>query len=206
MQTPLNLRTLTRFALVCSALACGAFAQAAAPSAASSGSGLLGSRYVEAATFAVDYQSYEDNSFGVGTTVNIPVAASLDVGATFEHTQEEGDSSENFQDLSAYATWHAALGELRPFARAELGYEWWHVSDDAFYEISLGAEYSICPRLSVSGSAGWSEFLAEDWNGGEFFATARANWWFTDTLAASLSGTAYEGGTWGYGAALVLRF
>ena len=206
MQIPINPRTLAPFAVAFSMLAAGASAQASAPATSSSGSGLLGTRYVEAGTFAVDYQNYEDNSFGVGTTVNVPVASSIDVGATFEHTQEEGDSSENFQDLSAYATWHTTFGELRPFARAELGYEWWHVSDDAFYEVSVGAEYSVTERLSVSGSVGWSEYLSEDWNGGEFFATARANWWFTDTLAGSLNGTAYEGGTWSYGAALVVRF
>ena len=202
MQIPLNPRTFAPFALASLALASGAFAQATA----SSGAGLLGTRYVEVGAFAVDYQNYEDNSFGVGTTVNIPVASSLDVGATFEHTQEEGNTSENYQDLSAYATWHSELGKLSPFARAELGYEWWYVSDDAFYEVSVGAEFSATDRLSVSGSIGWSEYLSEDWNGGSFFATARANWWFTDTLAASLSGTAYEGGTWGYGAALVVRF
>lgn len=183
-----------------------ALAAFAPSSAAGADSGLLGKRYVEAAAFVLDYQNFEDNGYGVGTTVNLPVAASLDVGATFEHNWTEGDASDDFQDLSAFATWHGAAGPLRPFARAELGYEWWAVSDDAFYAVDLGAEYPVTDRLSVSGSAGWSEFLAEDWNGGGFSASARANYWFTDALAASLTGSAFEGGTWSYGAAAVFRF
>jgi hypothetical protein len=198
------MQTRTTLALALAALTTPAFVQAAAPAA--QGSGLLGTRYVEAQAFVVDYQNFEDNDFAVGTTVNLPVTSCLDVGASFEHTWMEGDETENFQDLSAYATLHTSMGSLRPFARAELGYEWWYVSDDPYYAASIGAECSVTDRLSVSASAGWSEFLAEDWNGGGFSASARANFWFTDTFAASLLGTAFEGGTWSYGAAAVFRF
>lgn len=190
-------------ALLLAALTTPAIALAGHPD---DGSGLLGKRYVEAGAFILDYQNFEDDGYGVGTTVNIPVAARFDLGATFEHTWEEGAQSENFQDLSAYATFHTRHGDLRPFARAELGYEWWHTSDDPFYAVDLGAEYSVSECLSLSGSAGWSEFLSQDWNGGAFSASLRANCWFTETLAASLTGSAYEGGTWGYGAAVVVRF
>lgn len=199
MQTP-RPALLVSAALV---LATPAFAES---NATAPDSGLLGKRYAEASALLLDYNNEPDNGFAVGTAINVPVATHLDLGASFEHDWLEGDRDENFQDLGVSLTAYTQHGSCRPFVRAELGYEWWHVSNDPFYQIDVGSECLLTERLSVSAELSWSEFLAEDWNGGEFFATARANWWFTDTLAASLSGTAYEGGTWGYGAALVLRF
>lgn len=169
-------------------------------------SGLLGKRYVEASAFILDYQNYEDDGYGLGVVVNLPVTAHLDVGAGFEPNWEEGDRDENFQDLFLYATLHTEFGDLRPFARAELGYEWWSVSDDPFYQVDVGAEYPLTDRVSVSASVGWSEFLSEDWNGGSFVASLRGNYWVTEAFAVSLTGSAMEGGTWGYGAAFVVTF
>ena len=193
-------------AIVLATLAASAFATAPAAGQAAGDSGLLGKRYVEASAFLLDYQNFEDDGYGLGVAVNVPVCSHLDVGASFEPNWLEGDRHDNFQDLSAYATVHTDLGGLRPFARAELGYEWWYVSDDPFYQVDLGAEYSLTERVSVSGSVGWSEFLAEDWNGGSFSASVRANYWLTDAVATSLTCNALEGGTWGYGAAVAVTF
>lgn len=176
-----------------------AFAQDDAPASATtpaSSSGLLGKRYVEASVFLVDYQNAPDNGFGVGTAINVPLTAHVDVGATFQHNWREGDRRDNFQDLTAYVTGYTTCGDFRPFARASLGYEWWNPSDDPFYQIDVGSEYLVNERLSFSAQVSWSEFLASDWNGGAFAGSARANYWITPVMATSATVTYNEGGTW----------
>jgi hypothetical protein len=202
MQT---LNTTLTLALGVAALTTPAFAQSS-----EAGSGLLGKRYAEAAGFAIDYNHYEDNGYGLGAAVNVPVAAHLDVGAFFNHTGIEGHSSDpsndDFQDLAGYVTAYTAVGDFRPFARATLAYEWWSVSDDAWYQLDAGSEYLVTDRLSVSAEVSWDEFLAEDWNGGYFSTGVRANFWVTETIATSASVTYTEGGNWGYGVAAVFQF
>lgn len=205
MQTKLLTSTPTLIlALGLAALTTPALAQSEA------GSGLLGKRYAEASAFAIDYNHFEDNGYGVGATVNVPVSTHLDVGAFFNHTGIEGHSSDpsndDFQDLAAYAALYTAHGDFRPFAKATLAYEWWSVSDDAWYQIDVGSEYLVTDRLSVSAEVSWDEFLAEDWNGGSFSTSARANFWVTDSIATSASVTYIEGGHWGYGVAAVFQF
>jgi hypothetical protein len=185
------------------AFACLALPAFAAPVG---GSGLLGKRYFETSASQIDYQNFEDNGYAVAAAVNVPVAAHLDAGVGFAHNWLEGDRDDDSQDLSVHATVHTEFGALRPFASAELGHEWWSVSDDFYYTISAGAEYPITDRFSLSGSVTWGEFLADDWDGGAFSASLRANYWFTDSLAASIATAAYEGGSWGYGLALVAVF
>lgn len=193
----------TSLLLACSfALAAPAMAQTpAAPT-----SGLLGKRYVEASAFLIDYHNYEDSGYGVGTAVNIPLTAHFDAGASFQHNWEEGDQGENFQDLAVYLAAYTAVGDFRPFARATLAYEWWHVSNDPFYQLDAGSEYLITDRLSVSAQVSWTEFLASDWNGGAFSGATRTNFWVTDTIATSATVTYTDGGTWGYGLAAVFQF
>ena len=181
------------------ALTTPAFAQTA-------GSGLLGKRYAEASAFLIEYNHFEDDGYGVGTAVNLPVAAHFDVGATFQHNWLEGDGSEDFQDLTAYLTAYTECGDFRPYARASLAYEWWGVSDDPWYQLDAGSEYLVTDRLSVSAQISWTEFLATDWNGGDFSATARANYWFTDSVAGSVNVGYVEGGSWSTGAAVVFGF
>lgn len=196
-------KLLCSIAFALAAVIPAAFAQTAS---ASADSGVIGKRYVEVGAFVLDYNNDPDNGYAVGTTVNVPVSAALDVGATFEHNWLEGDRSENFQDLSAYVTYHRSYGWARSFLRAELGYEWWHVSDDPYYALDVGMEFPLTERLAVSAALNWSEFLASDWNGGAFAGKARAYYWLSDTVAASLRVTAFEGGTWSYGAAVLWRF
>jgi hypothetical protein len=169
-------------------------------------SGLLGKRYVEAFTTLSDYKNFEDNDFTLGTSVNIPLTTGLDAGAYFQHTWTEGDQSENFQDLAANLTAYASCGALRPFVRATLGYDWWYVSNDPFYQIDVGGEYLVTQRFSVSVQLSWSEFLASDWNGGGFSGSTRANYWVTEAIATSLTMGYLEGGSWSYGLAAVFRF
>ena len=180
------------------------------PALAQSASGLLGKRYAEASAFAIDYNHFEDNGYGVGAAVNIPVASHLDVGVFFNETGIEGHSSDpsndDFQDLAGYATLYRVCGDFRPFARATLAYEWWSVSDDPWYQLDAGSEYLVTDRLSVSAQVSWNEFLASDWNGGAFSTSARANFWVTKTIAASANVNYTEGGTWGYGVAAVFQF
>jgi len=187
-------------------LALGAALAAPAPAADATGSGLLGRRYVEASAFITDYNDSATNSYAVGTAVNIPLTAHFDAGASFQHTWLEGDEGENFQDFAAYLAAYTTCGDFRPFARASLAYEWWHVSDDPFYQIDLGSEYLVTKRLSLSAQLSWSEFLATDWNGGSFSASGRANYWLTDTLAASAMLGCGEGGNWSYGIGTVFEF
>ncbi|MDF3056228.1 MAG: hypothetical protein K0R17_443 [Rariglobus sp.] len=186
-------------------LAFAASAGAQTPAATPS-SGLLGKRYVEASTFLIDYHNAPDAGYGVGTAVNVPLNAHFDVGASFLHTWEEGDATENFQDLAVSLTAYAAHGNFRPFAKASLGYEWWYVSDDPFYQIDVGTEYLVTDRFSVSAQLSWSEFLATDWNGGMFSGSTRANYWVTADIATSVNVTYTEGGTWTYGLAAVFQF
>ena len=183
-----------------------AFAQPAPAAAPVAGSGLLGKRSAEAGAMISDNTNDSDDGYTAGATVNIPVRSFLDVGATFEHSWLEGDQGENFQDLSAFATAYTQRGAFRPFARAELGYEWWHVSNDAFYQLDAGTEYLLNDRLSHSAQISWGEYLAEDWNGGGFSASTRANYWVTKSLAASGIIGYTEGGNWNYGLAAVFSF
>ena len=197
-----NLQTSLLLALGV-ALALPAIAEPTTPAPAS---GLLGKRYAEASAVLIDYQNAEDNGYGVGTAVNVPLTTHLDAGASFQHTWIEGDEAENFQDLSAYLTAYTACGDFRPFAKASLGYEWWHVSNDPFYQLDAGSEYLVTNRFSVSAQISWSEFLASDWNGGSFATSARANYWVTSAIATSATVTYSEGGTWAYGLAAVFKF
>jgi hypothetical protein len=199
-------KLLPALAFAAATLVSSLFAQGSEPAAAAADSGVIGKRYVEVGAFILNYNHTSDDGYAVGTTVNAPVSACLDVGATFEHNWLEGDRSENFQDLSAYVTYHRSYGWARSFLRAELGYEWWHVSDDPYYSLDVGMEFPLTERLAVSAALNWSEFLASDWNGGAFAGKARAYYWLTDTVAASLRVTAFEGGTWSYGAAVLWKF
>lgn len=187
------------------ALAAPAFAQSTVI-AATSDSGLLGKRYVEASTLLLDYNNASDNGYAVGTAINLPVAAHLDLGASFEHDWLEGDRDENFQDLGVSLTAYTQHGSCRPFVRAELGYEWWHVSDDPFYQIDVGSECLLSDRLSVSAELSWSEFLAEDWNGGYFAGAVRGNYWLNSDLALYTNVSAIEGGHWAYAVGAVFAF
>ncbi len=199
MQTP-------RLALLASAaltLAAPAFAE---PTSTAPDSGLLGKRYAEASTLLLDYNNDPDNGFAVGTAINVPVTAHLDLGASFEHDWLEGDRDENFQDLGVSLTAYTQHGSCRPFVRAELGYEWWHVSNDPFYQIDAGSECLLTERLSVSAELSWSEFLAEDWNGGYFSGAVRGNYWLNTDLALYSKVTTIEGGNWAYTVGAVFAF
>ncbi len=80
------------------------------------------------------------------------------------------------------------------------------MSDDPFYQLDAGSEYLVNERLSLSAQITWGEYLAEDWNGGNFSASTRANFWLTDALAASATLGCTEGGNWNYGVAAVFAF
>lgn len=169
-------------------------------------SGLLGKRYAEASAFLIDYHNFEDAGYGVGTAVNVPLAANIDAGAFFQHNWTESSASDHFEDLGAYVAAYTACGDFRPFAKATLAYEWWPISDDPWYQLDVGSEYLLTERLSVSAQASWIEFLAADWNGGNFAASGRANYWLTQRIATSVNVIYTEGGSWGYGVAAVFQF
>lgn len=202
----IRMKTLHRLSLVVIGLVLSASlgAQISTPEAPSSG--LLGKRYVEASTFLIDYQNFPDHGYGLGTAVNVPLTANLDVGAFFQYNWTESDASDHFQDLGVYLAAYVERGKFRPFARATIAYEWWTVSDDPWYQIDLGSEYLISDRLSVSAQVSWVEFLSGDWNGGSFAGTGRANYWVTTGIATSVYVTYAEGGTWTYGLGAVFKF
>lgn len=189
-----------------SALATPAFAQAMEPVAAAPSSGLLGKRYVEASLFLVDYKTTSDDGYGLGTVVNLPLAPNVDAGASFQHNWFEGDTGTNFQDLAVYVTAYADCGDFRPFAKATLAHEWWHTSNDFWYQFDVGSEYLVTERFSVSARATWSDYLASEWDGGVFGLGARANYWLTSDVATSATLTYTEDGTWVYGLAVVFQF
>lgn len=168
---------------------------------------LLGTRYAEASAYLTDYNHAEDHGFAVGTAVNVPLTAHLDLGAAYAHSWFESDTAaDRYDALSVSLTAYTRCGRFSPFARASLGYEWWTISNDPFYQLEAGSEYLVTDRLSVSAQVGWSEFLAEDWNGGSFGASARANYWLTPTLAAAPTLGYSEGGNLTYGVSVVYRF
>lgn len=193
------------------ALVTPAFAQeaepvASAPSTASA-SGLLGKRYVAASFILTETQDIDAPGYGLATAINLPLSARFDVGALFAHNWTEGDTSDHFQDLAAYVTAHGVCGDFRPFAKASLGYQWWReVSDDPWYQVDVGSEYLLTERLSLSAQLSWSEYLAADWNGGEWGVGTRANYWVTTNIATSATVAYTEGGTWTYGLGVVVRF
>lgn len=186
-----------------------AFAQEPEPVASASpiASGLLGKRYVEASFILTGTHNLDSLGYGLATAVNLPLNSRFDVGALFAHNWAEGDSSTNFQDAAAYITAHGVCGDFRPFAKASLGYQWWQeVSDDPWYQVDVGSEYLLTERLSFSAQLSWSEFLANDWNGGEWGVGTRANYWVTTNVATSATVAYTEGGTWTYGLGVVVRF
>ncbi len=178
----------------------------ASPALAQSGSGLLGKRYAEASAYVTDYNNYEDNAYGLGAAVNVPVTANIDAGVSFQQNWVESESDEDFQDLAGYISAYTSHGDFRPYAKASLGYEWYKPSDDPFYQLEAGSEYLLSDKLSVSANVSWYEYLSSDWNGGAFGAGARANYWVSETIALSLAAGYGEGGHWSYGAAAVLQF
>ena len=97
-------------------------------------------------------------------------------------------------------------GDFRPFATATLGYQWWATSNDPWYQLDVGSEYLVTERLSVSAQVSWSEFLAGNWNGGEWGAGGRAHYWLTKNLATSATAAYTEGGTWTYRLGVVFQF
>lgn len=201
--------TPARLALCLSVLSAAFLTTARAQSLETSApdSGLLGKRYVEASAFLTDNNHSADNGYAAGTAVNVPLTAHLDLGASFAHVWSDSDTAaDRFDDLSVSLTAYTRRGQFRPYARASFGYEWWTISNDPFYQLEAGSEYLLTSRLSVSAQVGWSEFLAEDWNGGSFSASARANYWLTPSLAASPALGYSEGGHFTYGLAVAYRF
>lgn len=186
------------------AVACAlpAFAQDETPLA----SGLLGKRYVEASFIVTDTQNMTETGYGLGTAFNMPLGANLDAGASFAHNWAGDDSANEFQDLAAHLTAYQVCGDFRPFATATLGYQWWQTSNDLWYQLEAGSEYLVTERLSLSAQVSWAEFIAADWNGGQWGAGSRANYWLTKNWAASALVAYTEGGTWTYSAGVVFQF
>lgn len=180
-----------------------AFAQDAAPT----DSGLLGKRYVEASFIVTDTQHVSETGYGLGASVNMPITSNVDAGVLFTHNWSEGgDKANEFQDLAGHVTVYQVCGDFRPFATATLGYQWWATSNDPWYQLDVGSEYLVTERLSVSAQVSWSEFLAGNWNGGEWGAGGRAHYWLTKNLATSATAAYTEGGTWTYRLGVVFQF
>lgn len=180
-----------------------AFAQVATPA----NSGLLGKRYVEASFIVTDTQNMSQTGYGLGTAVNLPLTSKLDAGASLTHNWAEGgDRANEFQDLAAYITIYEKFGDFRPFATATLGYQWWQTSNDPWYQLEAGSEYLVTERFSLSAQVSWAEFLAADWNSGQWGAGGRANYWLTQTVATSAALAYTESGTWTYTLGVLFKF
>jgi hypothetical protein len=154
---------------------------------------LLGKRYVEAFAQYTDYNHFTSD-YGAGATINVPVAAAFDAGATFLHNQQDGDSAQHYETLDLHLAAHRDLGPVRGFARATFGYEWWAVENLWWYRLDVGTERALTDRLLVSAHVSWQDFLSSDMLAGRFSVTPRATYWLTPAIAVSASGSYIETG------------
>lgn len=179
-------------------LAVPAFAQTSPTPAAQepASPSLLGKRYIEASAGIV--ASSPDDGYGLGAAFNAPLTAGLDVGASFQHNWLEGDSSDNYQDLAVNLTGYQDLGKIRVFGRATLGYEWWSVADESWYQFEAGAEYALTSRLLVSAQVAWYDYFSSDTSDGAFAGGPKVTYWTSSAIALSGSAILQEGGDVAY--------
>lgn len=184
--------------LLALALAVPAFAQATATTTAQepASPSLLGKRYAEVTAGLVD--SSPDNGYGVGAAFNAPLAAGLDVGVNFQHNWLDGNSSDNYQDLGLNLTGYHDLGKVRVFGRATLGYEWWSVANESWYQLEAGAEYAVTRRLLVSAQVGWYDYFSSNTSDGSFFGGPKVTYWTSSSIALSGAVSFIEYGDVGY--------
>ena len=179
------------FTVLTSVIFCASgFAQApASPS-------LLGKRTVETDLGINDYTQYPTDYF-VGTTVNVPLTAGLDAGASFDHTRQEGGAS-HYEVLGAHLTGYHDVGAPRLFARATLNYEWWAVENLVWYQADIGAERALCSRVLLSAFISWHDFFSSQVLDGSFSSTAKLAYWVTPKVALDGSCSLLEEGSLSY--------
>ena len=166
---------------------------------------LLGKRSVETDAAYINYSGYPSD-FSVGTTVNVPLNASFDAGASFDHTFQEGDSTHHYEVLGAHLTGYRDVGGVRVFARATLNYEWWSVENLVWYQADVGVERALCDRLLVSAFVSWHDFFSSQVLDGSFAGTAKLTYWMTPKVAVSGSGALLEGGSIAYRLGVIFVF
>lgn len=157
---------------------------------------LLGKRTIETDLGINDYTQYPTDYF-VGTTVNVPLTAGLDAGASFDHTRQEGGAS-HYEVLGAHLTGYRDVGATRLFARATLNYEWWAVENLVWYQADIGAERALCSRVLLSAFVSWHDFFSSQVLDGSFSSTAKLTYWVTPKVALDGSGSLLEEGSISY--------
>lgn len=186
------------------ALAASAHAQTetvAAPS--DENSSLLGKRYVGATFGYLDVNDMNRGAFGGGLSVNLPVAANVDVSLGGAHSWLEGDNDFHTEEVIASATYFIERGALRPYVTGALGHA--EVSfpgpfedDFGFFGVDVGAEYQINSTVSVNTYVTYGDTF-ESGDNSAWSASVQLNYWVRSDISVGGRVSLIEEGDVAYG-------
>jgi len=192
-------------ALAAVAVSASVFAQTQPENPNYSSSGLLGQRYVDYGFGFIDVNKSRTDLYAAGLTVNVPVVSNIDVAVNYSYSWVEADHNDNAHELSLDAIYYIEAGKLKPFGGLTYGYNWNDWDDDDYWGAFGGLEFQALPQLVLSASAGYNADF-DDADEGTWDGTVTARYFFTKTVAASVSTTLFEGGDVGYSAGVTLKF
>lgn len=167
--------------------------------------GLLGHRYAEYSVGYLDVNHSDNDAFGAGLAVNLPVAPSFDMLIDYTYSWGEGRPNIDSHDLSATGIYYLSSGPLKPFGGLTLGYNWNDFDDDPYWGVRAGVEYELNSRVVLTATVGYDDNFNRGDNG-LFDGTVRANYWFTRNVSGYAAVSIIEGGHAGFAAGVTLRF
>ena len=205
------MKSFIKIVSVSAALVVAAAAQAQQASATPTDEGsLIGKRYVSATTSYVDVHSSSWGQFDSTLQFNMPVLASVDVGAAYDYAWVEGHRKVNQEIPSLYATGYVTEGAFKPFATVQLGYAWnrnpgFQRDDRLVYGTQVGVEWSISQfcALTVSGSRS-ADFKKGD--NSTYSGTVGVSVALTKQVDLLVQGIVAEHATGGFGLGLAYKF
>jgi hypothetical protein len=188
-----------------------AFAQTAPENPAASGSaGLLGFRYAEANVGIVDLNHTDVSLYGIGGTVNLPVAPNFDVSLDYAYSWTNHNTSFHANAISATGIYYVETAAgVKAFGGLSLGYDWsrWYGSNDdrATWGAVAGLEYQVTQQFVLTVSAGYDDDFKSGDNS-SFDGTVAGHYWITKQIALSAEVSLIEGGNVGYAVGATFRF
>lgn len=189
-----------------------------AQTTASQPAGLLGQRYAELSFGAQDLKQLKPNLYGFGAGVNTPlIPGSFDVGASYDYSWIRGSGLRGSANtFGGYGTFYTAVGGVKPFVGAGVGWEWSRArgfgsGDQGLWGAAVGVEIpvgvlTLTPRLAYG-----DDFENSKNSTQQFTYGIEANYWvnaktavygglgFTDVRSSPLE-------SWNYQVGLRLKF
>jgi len=120
--------------------------------------GVIGQPYAEL-SFGVQEIKFlsTENVYRPGVAANAPmIPGKLDAGGTYTYSWIGGSRHDHASTIGGYATAYTAMGKLKPFISAGLGWQWTSgTSDQGLWGAALGIEIpvgivAITPRINYA--------------------------------------------------------